>query len=221
MVKYVSSTSLEKAIEAYIELTNHEFTFVLTHGKEINILDLVFTGENFSHFLGLHYLTDNYIRSKRLFDKFVRKVKANNPISQVKEFGEFLNYDYDTGRNKNKCDVEKRLNLVIDLFNNLMLEDRNTYCKLRQNNKIPIMKHRNISFDFAIEFDHQSSNYSRVFFFMSKDNNSVNPIAYNPVSVIDEVDDYLEGHIPQSLALFENKNIKVKKFFDVPQKFTY
>lgn len=221
MVKHVSSISLEKAIKAYIELTNHEFTFVLAHGKEVNILDLVFTGENFVHFLGLHYLTENRIKSKKLFDKFVRKFKANKPINQVTEFNEFLKFDYDTVRNKNKCDVEKRLNLVIDLFNNLMLAEKNIYCKMRKNNKVATMNYRNITFDFAIEFNHQNSNYNRVFFFMSKDDNSVNPIAYNPVSVIDEVDDYLEGHIPQSLAVFENKGIKVKNYFDVQQKFIY
>ena len=44
MVKYVSNVSLENAIKAYIELSNHEFTFVLIQGIKSDIIDLVFRG---------------------------------------------------------------------------------------------------------------------------------------------------------------------------------
>ena len=56
MVKYVSNVSLENAIKAYIELSNHEFTFVLIQGIKSDIIDLVFRGENFVHFLGIALL---------------------------------------------------------------------------------------------------------------------------------------------------------------------
>ena len=47
MVKYVSNVSLENAIKAYIELSNHEFTFVLIQGIKSDIIDLVFRGGEF------------------------------------------------------------------------------------------------------------------------------------------------------------------------------
>ena len=210
MVKYVSNVSLENAIKAYIELSNHEFTFVLIQGIKSDIIDLVFRGENFVHFLGLHYLTDKRLDSKKIFNKFLRKINAGKPLNEVVEFNSFLKFDYDTSLNKSNCDVEKRLNLVIDLFNNLILAEQNTYCKKRANNQKAIWSHRNIEFDFAIELAHGNPCYNRVFFFISKDKSSINPIAYNPVSIIDDSQDYLDGHLKQSLALVERKFINLK-----------
>lgn len=221
MVKHVSNVSLENAIKAYIELSNYEFTFVLVQGVKSDIIDLVFRGENFVHFLGLHYLTDKKLDSKKIFNKFVRKINVGKPLNEVPEFNNFLKFDYDTSLNKPNCDVEKRLNLVIDLFNNLNLAEQNTYCKKRSNNIKATINHRKIEFDFAIEFAHGNPCYNRVFFFMSKDKFSVNPIAYNPVSIIDDSKDYLDGHLKQSLALLECKFINSKKYIDVQKEIIY
>ena len=118
--------------------------------------------------LGLHYLTDKRLDSKKIFNKFLRKINAGKPLNEVVEFNSFLKFDYDTYLNKSNCDVEKRLNLVIDLFNNLNLAEQNTYCKKRANNQKAIWNHRNIEFDFAIELAHGKPCYNRVFFLFQK-----------------------------------------------------
>ena len=151
----------------------------------------------------------------------MRKINAGKPLNEVVEFNSFLKFDYDTYLNKSNCDVEKRLNLVIDLFNNLNLAEQNTYCKKRANNQKAIWNHRNIEFDFAIELAHGKPCYNRVFFFISKDKSSINPIAYNPVSIIDDSQDYLDGHLKQSLALVERKFINLKKQINVPKGIIY
>lgn len=225
MCHQVSPNTLRAAIEAYLELSEHEFTIILPRNgldPNIDVIDLVFRPENFSHFLGLHYLTDKDIKrpkaSKQLFDKFRRKVKNRQPLNLVTEFNKFLSFNYDI----EICDVEKRLNLVSNLYRQLITDsDKNRYCRVKRNNPIPSQKNRTIIFDFAIELSHQLPHYNRIFFFMARDKFSVNPIAYNPVSIIEQSDDYLEGHIVQQLALFEHKRVISRNSYPSQKKISY
>ena len=223
MANYVSQTSLDKAIRAFINLSKSEFTFILPRkgtDPKTDVIDLVFRPENFSHFLGLHYLTDKTVRkpleSKKLFDKFRRKMANEQPFNLVTEFNEFLKFDY----NIRKCDVDKRLRLIVELSKLLTTSpSENSYCRYKKKN--PMAAHRNIQFDFAIELKNQNLPFGRIFFFMAKDHYSVNPIAYNPVSIIEQSDDYLAGHIFQDLAIFEYKDICLRQHYKSSKQLIY
>lgn len=225
MCHQVSPNALRAAIEAYLELSEHEFTIILPRkgtDPKIDVIDLVFRPENFSHFLGLHYLTDKNIKnpkvSKELFDKFRRKAKTHQRLDLVTEFNEFVIFNYD----RKQCDVEKRLNLVSNLHQQLVtFSEKHQYQRYKSKNLVAAKNNRHIAFDFAIELSHQLPHYNRIFFFMAKDKFSVNPIAYNPVSIIEQSDDYLEGHIVQSLALFEHKRVISRNSYPNQKKISY
>ena len=207
MGKKVSCDALEDAIKSYIILSDYEFTFILPRGgkdAKVDCIDLVFRPENFYHFLGLHYLTDKkHLESKSLFDKFRRRFVAKKSLSNVTEFNEFTSYEYA----EDKPDIEVRLKLISNLFDLLIDADRNKYCRKRKKS-LQTNSWRKIDFDFSIELCHNNGDFARIFFFMVKDKASVNPIAYNPVSIIQQEEDYLEGHIFPKLAFFEAKKIE-------------